>query len=125
MQYSIGQFLSSISLNIVSQDKPKNWRHAVLSQFALCGVALIAWVFLPESARWHCAQGRELACKKILTRVNGKVPGYDVDMEYKRMHLEIENAKIESTIHGGGSYLDVFRGTNRVRSIHDCMSTYD
>lgn len=113
-KYTIGGFLSAVSLNVVSQQDPRNWRHAVLSQFAFCGVALIAWAFLPESARWYCIGGREAECKKILQRVNGKVKGYDVDVEYRKMLVEVEHANAAASLQGGGSYLDVFRGTNRV-----------
>lgn len=86
----------------------------MLSQFALCGVAIIAWAFLPESARWHCIHGRETEAKKILNRVNGKVEGYDVDEEYRRMLTEVEHANVKASVQGGGSYLDVFKGVNRV-----------
>lgn len=114
-QYTIGAFLSAVSLNIVSQDVSENWRHAVLSQFALCGVAIVAWAFLPESARWHCMHDREAECKKILRKVNGGVKGYDIDLEYTRMLAEVRNQNVSASLQGGGSYLDVFRGTNRVR----------
>ncbi|PSN67207.1 general substrate transporter [Corynespora cassiicola Philippines] len=117
LMYAIGSFMSSISLNIVSQDSPDRWRNAVLSQFALCGVAILAWVFLPESARWHLQHDREDKCKEILQKVNGKVEGYDVEKEYKRMRLELENAKVTASLQGGGTYWDVFRGVNRRRLI--------
>lgn len=113
-EYTIGSFLSSVSLNIVSHDKPRNWRRAVLSQFAVCGVAILAWLFLPESARWHCVKGDETESKKILKKLNGKVEGYDVDKEYRSMVVEIEHASSRAAQQGGGSYLEVFRGTNRV-----------
>ncbi|KAM5368279.1 hypothetical protein ACJZ2D_009645 [Fusarium nematophilum] len=113
--YTIGSFLSSVSLNIVSQDSPDRWRRAVLSQFAFCGIAIVAWAFLPESPRWHCVGGRQDECKRVLRRVNGKVEGYDVDREYRNMLAEIENAGVTASMQGGGTYLDVFRGTNRRR----------
>ncbi|KAL4864970.1 hypothetical protein BDV12DRAFT_200598 [Aspergillus spectabilis] len=69
--YSIGSFLSAISLNIVSQDKPSNWLHAALSHFAFCGVAPIAWLFLPESIRWLCMNGRETQAKKVMASGEG------------------------------------------------------
>lgn len=115
-QYTIGAFLSSVSLNIVSHDSPKNWRHAVLSQFALSGAAIIAWIFLPESPRWHCAHQRETECKTILHKVNGKVEGYDVDEEYAKMRVEVEHIHAVASMQGGGTYMDVFRGTNLVRN---------
>jgi hypothetical protein len=104
-QYNIGSFLSAISLNIVSQDVPRNWRHAVLSQFALSGAAIIAWVFLPESPRWHCAKGRKEEAQRILTKINGKVEGYDVELEYTRMLLEIEDTRVARMVQGGGTNL--------------------
>lgn len=113
-QYSIGSFFTSVSLNIVTQQPPSSWRNAVLSQFAICGVAIIAWWFLPESARWHCVHGRETKAKEILHKMNGRVPGYDVDIEYKRMELEVEHIQSTSAMRSGGTYLDVFKGQNFV-----------
>lgn len=112
--------MSSVSLNIVSTDKPENWRHAVLSQFAICGVAIIAWAFLPESARWYCMRGRESEAKKILQNMNGKVQGYDVDEEYRKMEVEVEHSRSSASLYRGGSYLEVFRGTNRVSQLTHC-----
>lgn len=94
---------------------PSHWRHAVLSQFALTGAAISAWIFLPESARWHCGAGREAEAKKILRKINGKVKDYDVDQEYQRMQIEVEHLQISAARQRGGSYADVFRGTNLVR----------
>jgi hypothetical protein len=111
----MGSFLSAVSLNIVTKQPPSQWRNAVLSQFAVCGVAIIAWWFLPESPRWHCVKGREQKCKEILQKINGKVEGYNVEEEYARMLMEIENVEINKSITGGGTYFDVFCGTNLVR----------
>ena len=115
-QYTIGSFLSAVSLNIVTNQPPHQWRHAVLSQFAVSGVSILGWFFLPESPRWHCTQGRGEKCKEILQKVNGNVEGYDVEQEYSRMLIEIKNVEISKSITGGGTYFDVFRGTNFVRS---------
>ncbi|KAF7192804.1 putative metabolite transport protein YwtG [Pseudocercospora fuligena] len=112
--YAIGSFLTSVSLNIVMQQPASSWRNAVLSQFAICGVAIIAWWFIPESARWHCVHGREAKAKDILRKMNGKVPGYNVDIEYKRMEVEVEHMRTTSSMRSGGSYIDVFKGTNFV-----------
>lgn len=86
----------------------------MLSQFAICGVAIIAWAFLPESARWHCVHGRSTKAKEILHKMNGKVEGYDVDVEYRRMEVEVEHMQTTNAVRRGGSYLDVFKGTNLV-----------
>ncbi|KAF2108079.1 general substrate transporter [Lophiotrema nucula] len=117
LMYSIGSFLSAISLNIVVRQEPHHWRNAVLSQFALCGVAVLAWFFIPESPRWHLQRGREEECKAVLLKINGKVEGYDVDEEYRKMKVELENVKVSAKIQGGGTYWDVFRGVNRRRLI--------
>lgn len=115
LQYAFGSFFSAVSLNIVTNQPAHQWRHAVLSQFAVSGVAIISWFFIPESPRWHCVNGREEECKKILQKANGNVEGYNVDQEYSRMLIEIENVEVNKSITGGGTYFDVFRGTNFVR----------
>ena len=63
--YVIGAFLSAVSLNIVTNQPHEQWRHAVLSQFSVAGLAIICWFFFPESARWHAAHGREDTAKAI------------------------------------------------------------
>jgi glutamine amidotransferase-like uncharacterized protein len=60
--------------------------------------------------------GREEQCKRILLKINGSVEGYNVDLEYSRMCQEISNAAATKTIQSGGSYLEVFKGTNLVRN---------
>lgn len=50
-----------------------------------------------------------------MRKVNKNVEGYDVDLEYRRMLVEIDHANATASIHGGGCYIDVFRGTNFVR----------
>lgn len=91
------------------------WRNAVLSQFAISAFAILLWCFIPESARWLCRKGKEEQAKKVMRSVYGKVESYDVDQQYRRMCEEINADKVMATLKGGGTYLDVFRGTNFVR----------
>ncbi|KAF6818682.1 MFS alpha-glucoside [Colletotrichum plurivorum] len=45
------------------------------------------------------------------------VEGYDVVREYRRMLVEVEHANATASMRSGGSYLDVFRGVNRLVQI--------
>ena len=58
--------------------------------------------------------GRDAECKRILQKINSKVEGYNVKLEYRRMLAEVRSQNVSAAVEGGGSYLDVFRGTNLV-----------
>jgi MFS transporter, SP family, general alpha glucoside:H+ symporter len=121
LKYAIGSFLSAIALNVVTQDRPEKWRNAVLSQFAFCGVAIVAWCFLPESPRWHCMHGQEGQAKNILRNIYKGVEDYDVDVEYRKMNMEIQTTSEKKEAQQGGTYLEVFQGTNLVSKYRNIL----
>lgn len=54
----------------------------VLTQWAFVGVILPIFIWLPESAQYYASKDKDELGKKALQRVNGNVPGYDVEVEY-------------------------------------------
>ena len=90
------------------------WRHAVYSQWAFIGMAIIMLVFIPESPRFLAAKGRHDKAKKILKHMNGNVEGYDLEHEYNIILKELEDGKILSDKQKEVNVLDCFRGTNLV-----------
>lgn len=45
----------------------------------MVGIAAIIFVVLPESPWWLASKNRLSEAEKVLTKYNGKVPGYDVE----------------------------------------------
>lgn len=50
-----------------------------------------------------------------MEKVYRGVEGYHIDEEYNKVMLEIEKSRQTAVIRDAGSYIDVFRGSNRVR----------
>jgi hypothetical protein len=115
------------------------WRRAIYSEWVFTGyvslirprhrlfiwhslthnlsVALIIWVFLPESPRWLAQRGKHDRAKAVLRRVNGSVEGYDVDTEYAILVAEIEDGRRLTAQMNSVSILSLFRGTNLRRTL--------
>jgi hypothetical protein len=74
-------------------------------------------VCIPESPRWYLRVGKRDKAAKVLQRLNGKIPGYDIERELDFMTYELtgeldmlaESAKV--------SYLELFRGSNLRRTL--------
>jgi hypothetical protein len=108
------------------------WRHGIYSEWVFTGLviavpctntftdshslAVIVWFIIPESPRWHAERGNVEKSKKILTYINGKVEGYDVEHEYAVIAQEIQQGR-ELSGSKGISILSVFRGTNLVSTL--------
>jgi hypothetical protein len=112
----MGQLVCVVALNIVQSQPTSHWRHAIYSQWALVGVCLIIWFFLPESPRWLCQKERHEEAQKILSRVYRAVGNYDLQAEYAIMKVEVESARDARQQGSGGSYRDLLRSPNLVRS---------
>ncbi|RSH84102.1 hypothetical protein EHS25_005347 [Saitozyma podzolica] len=115
--WAVGGFGASIGIQIVSTMPSSQWRHAIYSEWVFIGIALIIWVFLPESPRWYCQKGKHEQAKKILQRVNGGVEGYDLETEYAILVQEVEDGHRLAVRSSGTSFFDLFRGTNLRRTL--------
>lgn len=112
------------------------WRNGIYSEWVFTGLvisaastnnfadshslAVIVWFIIPESPRWHAERGDVEKSKKILTYINGKVEGYDVEHEYAVIAQEIEQGRRLSG-NKNISILSVFRGTNLVSTLSHAM----
>lgn len=77
---------------------------------------------------YYAARDQDERGKATLTRVNGKVPGYDVEVEYAIIKNTITEERRANLENNGGkesltfkeildSYVECFRGTNLKRTI--------
>ena len=113
-QNSAGGFTGSVGLNVVQQLPASKWRNIIYSQWVLIGLAIGSAIYIPESPRWLVGKGKTDRARKVLERVYGNCPHYDIDVELQRMVMEVDYAKKEKGIRASGGYLDLFKGTNFV-----------
>ncbi|KAH8721814.1 sugar transporter [Ilyonectria robusta] len=125
---TIGKFLANLVLMVCQQTDPLDYKVPILTQWGFLGVMLPVFLWLPETAAYFAAKGRDEDGKATLRRVNGSVQGYDVEVEYaiiKNTILEERRQQLEENGDTSGqgfkevldSYVECFRGTNFRRTI--------
>ncbi|KAL7418259.1 hypothetical protein Q5752_007125 [Cryptotrichosporon argae] len=110
--FGIGQFASAIALEVVAVTKPLLWRRAIYSEWVFTGLAISAWVFLPESPRWLLQKGRDGDARRVLERVNGQVEGYDVDRELAMLQEEVAAGLLAKSQSCSSDYRMLFKSPN-------------
>ncbi|WVQ82451.1 hypothetical protein IAT38_004580 [Cryptococcus sp. DSM 104549] len=124
--YSIGQLFASAALKVLADDQPYNYLDLIYTEWAMLGIMLIIYVYIPESP-WWCAN-RELhdRGRAIIKRLNGNIDGYDVDFHYDIIQRTVEHEKAvkEDLIGPGGGFWkgvwdcrEVFTGSNGTRTL--------
>ncbi|XP_041789476.1 solute carrier family 22 member 7a [Chelmon rostratus] len=97
----------------------RDWRHLTLAVTAPCVAAIVAWWWLPESARWLLANGRVEEAKKYLVRC--------AEMNRKNTSkLETEvlrKATVSEVAEKNHSYLDLVK-TPQLRKITLCSGLF-
>lgn len=111
----MGQLTAAIATYIVNQLPPNQWVHAIYSEFVLAGIALILWVFLPESPRWCARHGQTERAKALMSKLNSSVPEYDLEGEWALVEQEIAEGRALMEASSKYSYVALFKGVNRRR----------
>ncbi|PSN71411.1 MFS general substrate transporter [Corynespora cassiicola Philippines] len=121
---SFGKFLPPMVLMLVQNANPLNYKVPILTQWGFLGLMLPIFIWLPETAAYYAARGMDDQGKATLRRVNGRVEGYDVEVEYaiikntileeKSRSAELEPQSVKGVIQ---SYLDCFRGPDLMRTL--------
>ncbi|KAJ3549491.1 hypothetical protein NM208_g479 [Fusarium decemcellulare] len=114
---SFGKFLPPLVLTVVEKQDPLDYKVPILTQWAFLGMMLPIFVWLPETAAYYAARDQDEKGKATLRRVNGNVPGYDVEVEYAIIKNTILEEAHESRDTGGfkellGSYKMCFNKAN-------------
>ncbi|KAL1897614.1 hypothetical protein Sste5346_003920 [Sporothrix stenoceras] len=88
----------------------KSWQTPVVVMFVVPTIALLFCWVIPESPRWLLRVGKDEQALKALRSICVARPGMDIEMELVLLKesLELETEK--------GTWLDLFRGTNRRRT---------
>ncbi|PCH03906.1 Major facilitator superfamily domain, general substrate transporter [Penicillium occitanis (nom. inval.)] len=122
----IGKFLANLTLMLVQEVRPSNYRIPIVTQWGLLGLMLPIFIWLPETPAYYAERDQDERGKATLKRVNGKVNGYDLEVEYsilKNTILEEAHARQEfghdklNVKQFFQSYLECFGSKNWRRTI--------
>nr|XP_029137964.1 solute carrier family 22 member 7-like [Labrus bergylta] len=116
LSWSAGNMLLALMAYFI-----RDWRHLTLAVTAPCTAAIIAWWWLPESARWLLANGRIEEAKKYLVqcaKMNGKNE-YTSKLDSETLGKVTVSEVAEKT----HSYLDLVR-TPQLRKITLCSGLF-
>ncbi|KPM41346.1 hypothetical protein AK830_g5203 [Neonectria ditissima] len=123
---TLGKFLAPLVLLICEKQDPFNYKVPIVTQWVFLGLMFPIFIWLPETPQYYAERGQDDQGKKTLSRVNGRIPGYDVDAEYdiiKNTILEQRKRKneLEEPVVGWRglvkSYADCFKGANARRTL--------
>jgi SP family general alpha glucoside:H+ symporter-like MFS transporter len=113
--FSLGGLLAGVGLSVINTNSPYNWRLPVYTQFGMIGLAIIIYIFLPESPWWLVSKGRLEDARKILQKKNSSVPGYDLDAELGIIVHTIELQRQEAKLAKLEGPLSMLQGLNLKR----------
>lgn len=113
--YAMGQFAVAIALQIVQQHGLP-WRNAFFSELAFFGIFIPVTIFLPESPWYYAKKKQHARAKAALQKLNGAVPGYDVNHEYAVIADEVERTDALQQKQAAVAWVEVFKGTNARRT---------
>jgi hypothetical protein len=96
----------------LNKSHPDDYLLAMRVLWAPIGLMIIFWIFVPESPWFHARNGDKPAAMKSLKQLYGNVQGYDFEEEYSIIERTIIHER--DTLQHKPTYLDVFRGLDRV-----------
>ena len=112
----MGQLMSSIALDVIASTHPLAWRRAVYSEWVPVGLWLIAFIWVTESPWYYARKHDDAKAKKVMQTIYGGAPGYDVDLEYSVMRIEIEHEEALRQSQKVSTYREVLTGANLRRT---------
>ncbi|CAK7204310.1 hypothetical protein SEUCBS139899_007065 [Sporothrix eucalyptigena] len=113
--YAMGQFAVAIALQIVQQHK-LSWRNAFFSELAFFGIFVPVTILLPESPWYYAKKKQHERAKAALQRLNGAVPGYDVEHEYAVIAEEVIRTDALQQKQAAVAWVEVFKDANARRT---------
>ncbi|WVW80729.1 hypothetical protein I302_102715 [Kwoniella bestiolae CBS 10118] len=117
MMYNLGGLSASIALKIVVGLGPDKFRHAFYSQFVFVGLFVCVLPFLPESPWYYARKHEHDKAKKSLVRLNGGIPGWDVDYEYEVLRTNVAHSESLKLLQKQSAFKELFIGTNGRRTL--------
>ncbi|KAH8691383.1 hexose transporter [Talaromyces proteolyticus] len=115
--FVVGQLFASVALNRLNASSPYDFRTPIYTQWAMIGVIIIIFVFIPETPWWLVSKGKMESARKVLQKYNGNVQGYDVQEQISIMSNTIEEERYIASLNSEEGTWSVFRGRNLIRFI--------
>ncbi|KAJ5090786.1 hypothetical protein N7532_009470 [Penicillium argentinense] len=115
--FVVGQIFASVALQELSANDPYDFRVPIYTQWAMVGIIMVIFGFLPESPWWLASKGKIDKAAKIIRRLNGKVDGYSVDEQIEVMTATIAEERVIAERNSEEGTWAVFQGRNRLRFI--------
>jgi len=109
---NVGGIIVAIMMQQLNKTRPDDYLLAMRVLFAPIGLMILFWVWIPESPWFHARKGDKPAAMKSLKALYGGVQGYDFEEEYSIIERTIIHER-DVLVHKP-TYLDVFRGVDRV-----------
>ncbi|KAL4878200.1 MFS general substrate transporter [Aspergillus karnatakaensis] len=124
---TIGKFLAPLVLLVCEKQDEMEFKIPILTQWAFLGLMLPIFMWLPETAQYYAERDLDDRGKKTLCRINGNVPGYDVDNEYaviknnildqRRLRQDLGEDKEVGWKQMLKSYVECLKGVNAKRTL--------
>ncbi|OKL61225.1 hypothetical protein UA08_03351 [Talaromyces atroroseus] len=115
--YVLGQLFASVALNRLNAWSPYNFRDAIYTQWAMVGMSVIIFLFIPESPWWLVSKGKKDEAIKVLQKYFGKIPGYNVQEKIEVMEATIEEERRTAKQNSQEGMWAIFRGRNGIRFV--------
>lgn len=125
--YGVGQLFASVALKVLNERQPLNYLDAVYTEWAMVGLLLGIYLYIPESPYWCAHHGRHEAGRKVMRRLYGGISGYDTDYHYDIIKVTVEqergsphdeNATLRDRIRTNlGELRQIFTGSNGLRTL--------
>jgi MFS family permease len=115
--WTVGSFFSYIALQTMAKQKPYHWLEPIYTQWAQIGIMLIIYLVLPESPAWCVTANKIERAKKELRKLNGKVPGYDVDHQVQLLVLAVQHERDVAAEQSREHWTAIFKGTDGMRTL--------
>jgi hypothetical protein len=109
--------MASVSLQQLNKKHPDDYLTAIYTQFGMLGLLAILYFFLPETPWFLISSGQTDKARKLLQRLKGGIPGYDVDTELAVLQNTIDEQRHRANVVGKMPLRMIFQGLNLKRLV--------
>ncbi|ORY35812.1 putative sugar transporter [Naematelia encephala] len=118
--FVVGQLLAPVALREMNARDPTNFRVPIYTQWAMIGILIVIYIFMPESPWWLVSKGKLDQAEKILHSSNGHIEGYVVREEVAIMVATVEEEKRITELNRTQSIFAILWGTDGWRLLIAC-----
>ena len=125
--YGVGQLFASIALEVLNERTPNNYLDAIYTEWAVVGVLLGIYFYIPESPYWCSLHGQHDKGQKAMERLYGGVKDFDTEYHYLVIRRTVEEEQLvagedadpesSAIIRNLKDIKAVFTGTNAQRTL--------